>query len=590
MRRLLACMVALGALGAGAAPLLITPLTNGTPFDGSLLPPRAVWIGRLDMDTLQKSAEIHPACGAWLSLNGCGVGSVTGDLRGHLAFVSVSGYDIVGTNLPAGGVLALDTITNTIVGGVLTEGYPPLMLAVDPFRPRLFVQSGYRGPNFALIDTRTLTVVATSSVASQLDAVDLVAFNPTHTRIYAVGFLPKPVLVTVDGTTLQILSTVSLLPFFDSGAPLSPTSGEFTTLIVSADGATVFIGRDRRLAALDAATGTIVQTGVLDVATNRIFLDSMRNVLYAPRAQFALSVIDAGSLQPLRTLAIPNNVANLLLKRGDGALLIEGDWDGTNSPLSAIDPDSGQVLASTIDSGHGMVPRLDGAQLFRFQPGTLSNGQPYALRSEQVNLLDAMSFQVLGSVTLDTRPANDPSRQDSSIKVAGNPVSMPKVSLAVEYFEEALGHYFTTSLATEIAALDNGVFPGWQRTGEKLPVYAQRADGPDGTVPVCRFYGLPARGLDSHFYSASPAECVQVQQRFGDSWLLESSEVFDVYPADVATGACPFETTPVYRVYNNRPDANHRYTTSMAVRDSMVQTGWIPEGFGPNAVAFCVPR
>jgi len=66
--------------------------------------------------------------------------------------------------------------------------------------------------------------------------------------------------------------------------------------------------------------------------------------------------------------------------------------------------------------------------------------------------------------------------------------------------------------------------------------------------------------------------------------------VFDVYPADAATGACPFETTPVYRVYNNRPDANHRYTTSLAIRDSMVQAGWIPEGYGLDAVAFCVPR
>ena len=40
------------------------------------------------------------------------------------------------------------------------------------------------------------------------------------------------------------------------------------------------------------------------------------------------------------------------------------------------------------------------------------------------------------------------------------------------------------------------------------------------SVPVCRFYGNPARGLDSHFYSASPDECAAVQQRFPDDWLL----------------------------------------------------------------------
>jgi len=55
-------------------------------------------------------------------------------------------------------------------------------------------------------------------------------------------------------------------------------------------------------------------------------------------------------------------------------------------------------------------------------------------------------------------------------------------------------------------------------------------------------------------------------------------------------GACPFGTQAFYRLYNNWPDVNHRYTTSLAIRDAMVQKGWIPEGYGPNAVAFCVPR
>jgi hypothetical protein len=216
-------------------------------------------------------------------------------------------------------------------------------------------------------------------------------------------------------------------------------------------------------------------------------------------------------------------------------------------------------------------------------------GQPYALTSVSLVVLDGSSLATIANISLDTRAADDPARQDAAI-LGIFAASLPRVSDAVEYFDAVLGHYFTTSIAAEISALDNGMFPGWQRTGLTIPVYAQRDDGPPGTVPVCRFYGLPSKGLDSHFYSASSAECAAVQQKYGDSWLLESSDVFDVYPADPNTGACLFDTNPVYRVYNNRADANHRYTTSRAIRESMVASGWVAEGYGPDAVAFCVPR
>ena len=49
-------------------------------------------------------------------------------------------------------------------------------------------------------------------------------------------------------------------------------------------------------------------------------------------------------------------------------------------------------------------------------------------------------------------------------------------------------------------------------------------------------------------------------------------------------------TQPVYRIWNRRPDTNHRYTTSPAVRDAMVAAGGVAEGYGPGAVAMCAPR
>jgi hypothetical protein len=56
---------------------------------------------------------------------------------------------------------------------------------------------------------------------------------------------------------------------------------------------------------------------------------------------------------------------------------------------------------------------------------------------------------------------------------------------------------------------------------------------------------------------------------------------------DVSTGDCTSGGTPVYRVWNNRVDSNHRYVTSIADRDAMVAKGYVREGYGPNSVTLC---
>ena len=50
---------------------------------------------------------------------------------------------------------------------------------------------------------------------------------------------------------------------------------------------------------------------------------------------------------------------------------------------------------------------------------------------------------------------------------------------------------------------------------------------------------------------------------------------------------------PLYRLYNNRPDANHRYTVSTQIRDEMLAKGWILEGryyAGADTYAMCIPN
>ena len=74
----------------------------------------------------------------------------------------------------------------------------------------------------------------------------------------------------------------------------------------------------------------------------------------------------------------------------------------------------------------------------------------------------------------------------------------------------------------------------------------------------------------------------------GELWLLETPAAFYVVPAD-AGGNCHGGTLPVYRFFDNRNDANHRYTRRSVGAPRDAQPRWAPEGFGPNAVAFCTP-
>jgi len=159
----------------------------------------------------------------------------------------------------------------------------------------------------------------------------------------------------------------------------------------------------------------------------------------------------------------------------------------------------------------------------------------------------------------------------------------------VEYYNQALDHYFVTGYAPEVQALDGGVHKGWARTGLTFQTFDAGTSMYATSSPVCRFYGNPAVGLDSHFYSASPLECDDVKKKFPIEWLLEAEDLFRVHPVNANTGACPSGTKAVYRLYNKRPDVNHRYTTDPAVVDAMLTKGYVLEGNGSPSrpVAFC---
>jgi hypothetical protein len=156
---------------------------------------------------------------------------------------------------------------------------------------------------------------------------------------------------------------------------------------------------------------------------------------------------------------------------------------------------------------------------------------------------------------------------------------------SVEYYNQSLDHYFISSLAPDIDALDTGRIAGWVRTGSTFGVYPSQAAGGAGVGPVCRIIIPPPYG-DSHFFGRSVQECTDTLTKF-PFMSQETPSAF--YVALPTLGVCPSGTVPVYRAFDNRADANHRYTTDPAIRDSMVAMGWIAEGDGPDLVVMCAP-
>jgi hypothetical protein len=154
----------------------------------------------------------------------------------------------------------------------------------------------------------------------------------------------------------------------------------------------------------------------------------------------------------------------------------------------------------------------------------------------------------------------------------------------VEFFNPALDHYFISARSADIEVIDSGRLAGWMRTGEGFnanPTFVA------GTRPVCRYY-LPPQVGDSHFLSASESECLEVAARF-PAFVLEDSEVMYMAMPDPITGSCPAGFIGVYRLWNNRIDSNHRYTTNARTRNAMLARGYVAEGYGPEAVAMCAP-
>jgi Bacterial Ig-like domain (group 3)/Repeat of unknown function (DUF5648) len=167
-------------------------------------------------------------------------------------------------------------------------------------------------------------------------------------------------------------------------------------------------------------------------------------------------------------------------------------------------------------------------------------------------------------------------------------VYAPRDSTMVEYFYPPWNHYFITALPSEIAALDNGAFPGWTRTGLTFDVYPASTPG---VLPLCRFFsGSSFAPESSHFYTPYPFECQTVKDTEFSVWSFEGTP--DSVALPTYFGVCAPGSRPLYRLFNNGQGGapNHRYTTNMETQATMIAAGWISEGAGASGVIACVPN
>ncbi|HET9650737.1 MAG TPA: hypothetical protein VFP36_01035, partial [Usitatibacter sp.] len=82
-----------------------------------------------------------------------------------------------------------------------------------------------------------------------------------------------------------------------------------------------------------------------------------------------------------------------------------------------------------------------------------------------------------------------------NLRPRSRPLPTAADSIALEFFNTSLGHYFVAAGADEIANIRNGLAgPNWEETGQAFKVFSAMPPNVDpafaNITPVCRFYGV----------------------------------------------------------------------------------------------------
>ena len=314
----------------------------------------------------------------------------------------------------------------------------------------------------------------------------------------------------------------------------------------------------------------------------------------------------------------------------NGAEMIDlGTLGGSGSEAFAIN-DAGQI------AGYSYLPGNNDRDAFAYVNGTMTDlgtlggtisegyainasgqvvgmsymvntsGSPHAFLYENHLTLDLNALVVSGlngAVLTEARGINDSGQIVATSCITALLCQMfrldpagqvdpptPVAIMVVEYHNASFDHYFITPIIAEIALLDAHVppFQDWSRTGFSFKAYANLSAAIAST-PICRFFNNHFAPKSSHFYAPRGSGCEDTLALFPD-WGLEDAKLFNTYLPD-GTGTCPQGTVAVYRLYNAGMGGapNHRFTTSLAERQSTLARGFVKEGAGFAGVAMCVP-
>ena len=402
----------------------------------------------------------------------------------------------------------------------------------------------------------TGTIAAGADNGSYLTGVDW------HARILPVRVLGKCYGDDIDAADGIAWAAGVAVP----NAPPNPTPAHVVNLSLGDPGTCPQFFRD----AIDAAFAHGVTRAVVASAGNQStgadhFPSSCNGVLSVGASTFAGNRAGYSNYGARVDLMAPggNGTAgsayNFLALDNTGATVPEADSTAFRAGTSFSAPLVSGVVALMLS----VAPDLDAAQVRALVKGS---AKPFPIGS-------TCTTTTCGAGIVDAAGA-----VRAALATTGAPVPVT----LVEYYHAGFDHYFITWAAAEIALLDAGTLKGWARTGRTIPALMSAVAG---SSAVCRIYIPPGKG-DGHFFGRDEAECAGTMAR-NPTFVLESAAFFHLYPP--SAGVCAAGTVPVYRVYSNRADANHRYTTDRAVRDAMVAKGWVAEGDGPDVVAMCAP-
>ncbi len=448
-------------------------------------------------------------------------------------------------NSDSNNVSIIDTSANAVIA-IVPVGDSPGGVAVNTAGTRVYVANSVSN-NVSVIDTSTNAVVATVPVG--MDPAGI-AVNPAGSQVYVANADVKSVSV-IDASSLTVVATI---PVGTTPIGIAFNPAGTRAYVANYDSDTVSV--------IDTSTRAVITTaptgfGPFGVAVN----PAGSRVYVSDFIAGAVTVIDAASNTVVATIPVGLFPQGVVVNPAGTRVYVAMGLD----TVSVIDATSNALVGSISVVGQptGISMTRDGSRVYVADAA-----------ANQVTVIDAANNAIVATVTVGTSPI--------AFGQFIGPDIAPVPVVVVEFYNAGLDHYFITWVPQEISDLDTGVHVGWARTGKTFKTFTSAAAG---TSQVCRFYIPPAQG-DSHFFGRGQTECDETAQKF-PTFTLEDPKFMQMFLP--AAGVCPGGTIEVYRVFSNRADANHRYMTDKAVRDSMVAKGWVAEGDGPNRVVMCAP-